>query len=179
NLHAGALDACDFAFGLLHHFGLVALALAITQVHAQKHRRPVLSLGAAAARLDIDETGIGIHRIVEHPTEFHVADRPLERLDVLRYGDERRVIALAAGELEEFSAVLQPRAEVRERADDALELFSLFAELLRALRVAPDARVFERLCNRSEPLRLEVEVKDTSADRQHAAAIRRAYWRPG
>jgi len=115
---------------------------------------------------------------VEHPTELHLADRALERVDVLRNGDECRVVALGAGELEQFSAVLQSRVKAGQCADDAFELFSFLAELLRALRVGPDARVFERLYDRSEPLCLDVEVKDTSADRQRAAAIRRAYWRP-
>jgi hypothetical protein len=116
---------------------------------------------------------------VEHPAELHVVDGALEHADILRHGDECRVVALGPGELEQLSAVLQARIKIGQRADDAFELFSFLAELLRALRVGPDGRVFQRLYNRSQPLCLDVEVKDTSADRQLAAAIRKAYWRPG
>jgi hypothetical protein len=116
---------------------------------------------------------------VKHPTELHVADPALERVDVLRNRGERLVVGLGAGEIEQLRAVLEPRTEVGQRANDRFELLSLFAQLLRALRVVPDAGVFERFGDCGESVGLDVEVKDTSADRQRAAAIRRACWRSG
>jgi hypothetical protein len=45
---------------------------------------------------------------------------------------------------------------------DAIELFLLLAEFLRARRVVPDLRVLELPIYRGKPRRLDVEVKDTS-----------------
>jgi hypothetical protein len=102
---------------------------------------------------------------VEHPAEFHVAYRALELRDVRRDCGERRVIGFAASEIEQLGAVLQPRSQAGQRADDVFELLSFLAELLCALGIIPDAGVLERLDNRRQPFRLDVEVKDTSADR--------------
>ena len=179
HLDAGALDAGDFAFGLLENLGPVALALAIAQVHPQQHCRPVLGFRAAAARLNVDEARVRIHRVVEHPTEFHVAHRALEFCDVGRDCGERRVVAFAAGKIEQLGAVLEPHIESGQRADDTFELLSFLAELLCALGIVPDAGVLERLGDRNEPFRLDVEVKDTSADRQRVAAARRGCWQSG
>jgi hypothetical protein len=116
---------------------------------------------------------------VEHPTEFHVTHRALEFCDVRRHCGKRRVVAFAAGEIEQLGAVLQPRSESGQRADDTFELLSFPAELLCALGIVPDAGILECLGNRGEPFRLDVEVKDTSADRQRVAAARRGSWRSG
>jgi hypothetical protein len=116
---------------------------------------------------------------VEHPTEFHVSHRALEFGDVRRHRGKRRVVAFAAGEIEQLRAVLQPRSEPGQRADDTFELLSFPAELLCALGIVPDAGILERLGNRGEPFRLDSEVKDTSADRQRVAAARRGSWRSG
>jgi len=114
---------------------------------------------------------------VEHPTKFHIADRALEFRDVGRHCGKRRVVAFAAGEIEQLGAVLQPRCEPGQRADDIFELLSFPAELLCTLGIVPDSGVFECLGDRGEPFRLDVEVKDTSADRQRVAAARRGSWR--
>src|SRR5439155_6017079 len=73
----GALDASDFACRLLQDFYLVAFALTVANVHPQQHGRPVLRLGAAASRLNVDEARVGIHRVVKHPTELQIAYRAL------------------------------------------------------------------------------------------------------
>jgi len=52
--------------------------------------------------------------------------------------------------------------QARQRVNDAVELLFLLAELLRALRVVPDFRVFELSIDGGEPRRLQIEVKDTS-----------------
>src|SRR5207248_8651267 len=179
DLHAGALDARDLAVGFLEDLGPVAFALAIAQIHPQQHRRPVLGLGATAARLDVDEAGVRIHRIVEDSTEFHVADGMLERIDIVGDGDKHGVVRLAPRELEELAAVLESSVEAAQRADDRFELLSLFAELLRAFRIAPDPGVLEGPRHGAESYRFGVEVKDTSADRQRAAAIRKGCWQSG
>jgi hypothetical protein len=114
---------------------------------------------------------------VEHPTEFHAVHGVFEPVDVARHPDQRRVVALGARQFEQLRAVLQPRVEIGERADDRFELLSFLAQLLRPLRVVPDPGILERPRDSGKALRIDLEVKDTSADRQRAAAIRRGYWR--
>jgi hypothetical protein len=53
-----------------------------------------------------------------------------------------------------------------ERADDRFEAFLLLAEVLRALLVAPDFRVFGELLDFGQAQFLGIEVKDTSAARR-------------
>jgi hypothetical protein len=74
HLDRRALDAGDVAVGFFEHFGLEALALAVAQVLAQQHRRPVARLGAAGAGLDVDEAVVRVGRVREHAAEFDVAD---------------------------------------------------------------------------------------------------------
>jgi hypothetical protein len=86
---------------------------------------------------------------------------------------------LAARQLEQLLRVGQAAADAAERGDDALERLLLLAELLGALRVAPDLRVAEQLLYLRQPLLLAGEVKDTSAARPTGAAGRRATRRSG
>jgi hypothetical protein len=53
--------------------------------------------------------------------------------------------------------------DLLEGADGFLERAPLLTEILRALGVVPDVRVFERLRDFYEPKLLRVVVKDTSA----------------
>jgi hypothetical protein len=116
---------------------------------------------------------------VEHPAEFHVVDDAFELGDVAFERHQRRIVAFRATHLEQFGAVREPDAEIGERVDDAFELLFLAAQLLRALLVVPDLGVLELARNRLQPGCLGIEVKDTSAGRQRAAADRPGDWRGG
>ena len=105
---------------------------------------------------------VRIHRIGEHPTKFEIFDRPLELRDVVANRDERRVVALGAREIEKLAAVVEPRAQLRQRDDDLIELLLLAAKLLRAFRIAPDVGILELAGDGVEALALLIEVKDTS-----------------
>ena len=169
DLDRRALDARHFAGRFLEHLDLEALALAVAQVHAQQHRRPVLRLGAAGARLDVDEAVVRVHRIGEHAPEFEVGDacsRASRRRPRPRSASRRRPRRARARRARALSS--QARVELRQRADDAFERASFLAELLRALRVVPDLRVFELALDFREARRLHIEVKDTSAARRRA-----------
>src|SRR6266567_1040191 len=172
DLDARALDPGDFTRGFLENFRLIALALAVAEIHPQQHRGPVLCFGAAASGLDVDEARVGIHRIVEHPAEFHVVDDSLERCNVACQRFERRVVALASRELEQLDAVLEPHVQVRQRSDHAVELLLFLAELLRPRRLVPDLRILELPHHGLEARRLHIEVKDTSANRRRDAEDR-------
>ena len=75
DLDTGGLDARDIAFRFFQNLGLETLTLAVAQVLAQQHGRPVLGLGAARTRLNINETIVLIEWVGEHAPE-------LQRLDL-------------------------------------------------------------------------------------------------
>jgi hypothetical protein len=103
--------------------------------------------------------------MAEHPAELEPLDDLREARDVVAHRRERRVVVVGAGELEELAAVGQAAVEVGQRRDDAFELLLLLAELLRLRGIVPDLRILERTADLLEGLRLQVEVKDTSASR--------------
>ncbi|MGF6877594.1 hypothetical protein OKW35_007073 [Paraburkholderia sp. MM5477-R1] len=143
DLDRRVLDAGDVAFGLLEHFGLEALALAITQILAQQHRRPVARLGAAGAGLDVEKGVVGIGRVREHPAEFHVGDACLDGLGVTLAGEQRVVVGFFACHLEQVLRVAHVVRDRRELADRVVEQLLFLTERLGVLRVVPDVRVFE------------------------------------
>src|SRR5690606_33632054 len=98
-------------------------------------------------------------------TELEVLDGLREPRDVVADRGERGVVAVRAREFEQLAAVGEPLSEVGERRDDAFERLLLAPELLRLLRIAPDLRVLERAADFLQRLRLQVEVKGTSASR--------------
>ena len=71
NAHHHALDARFFAFAAVKHFDFVAVLLRPAQIHALQHRRPVLRLGAARARVNGEDrvlvvVGAGEQRLQRH-----------------------------------------------------------------------------------------------------------------
>jgi hypothetical protein len=116
---------------------------------------------------------------VEHAAEFEIRGDVLQPRDVLLQRRQRCVVAFGARELEQLVAVLQPGIEIPDGVDDVFELLLFLAEFLGPLLIVPDLGVFEVLRDDGEALRLDVEVKDTSAARPYAAADRRESWRAG
>ena len=160
HLDRRALDAGDFARRLLEDFDAKALALAIAQVHAQQHRRPVLRFGTAAARLDVEER-------VQDPADDGTSAGTRDRRRCARASPRplrwrgAGIVALVARELVELAAVGEADCRPVERMDDAIELLLLLAELLCA-GDCPKSWVLELAVDCREPRRLDVEVKDAS-----------------
>jgi hypothetical protein len=75
----------------------------------------------------------------------------------------RAGVGLGFGEFQKFRAVMQTVGELVERADDLLEPGAFLAELLRAIRVVPDARLLEFAGYFLEAFALVVVIKDTSS----------------
>ncbi|PRG12564.1 hypothetical protein C6Q21_06990 [Burkholderia multivorans] len=171
------LDPGDVAVGFFEHFGLEALALAVAQVLAQQHRRPVAGLGAAGAGLDVDEAVVWVGRVREHPAEFDVGDARFELRGVLFGGDERVLVAFLACKLEQVERVAQVVIEFGERRDDAFEQLLFAAERLGVLRIVPDVRVFEFLVDFGQTRCFGVVVKDTPEARPRACAGRAGSFR--
>jgi hypothetical protein len=147
--------------------------LAPAQVHAQEHLGPVLRLGAAGAGLDVDERIRRIHLAREHALELELLDLRGKILDVGRDRRDRALVVLADGEIEQIAGLAERIGQRADAADDAIEVRALLAEILRTLRIVPDARVFELTCDLFEALRLRVEVKDTSVTTRRGWSGRR------
>ena len=143
DLQGGRLDAGDLAVGLLEDFDLEALAFAIAQVLAQQHRSPVLGFRAAGAGLDVDEAVVRVHRIVEHPAEFHAFDDLADFLHVLLDRFERVVVAFFAGHVEQVAGVAQVGIGLGQGEDDGFQRLLLFTEVLGAFGIVPDGWIFQ------------------------------------
>jgi hypothetical protein len=122
---------------------------------------------------------VRVERVGEHAAE-------LERRDVfLQFGCfladllQGRVISIRLGQLEQLGGVGQAAADAGQRADERLEGLLFLAEVLRALRVLPELRVFQLAVQRREAVLLRLEVKDTSSARPTAPAGRRGWRRSG
>ena len=143
DLDGGRLDAGNLAVGLLQDFGLEALAFAIAQVLAQKHRGPVLCLGTAGTSLDVDEAVVGIHRVAEHAAKLHPLDQLAQAIGVGFDGDHGVFILLVACHGKQVAGVAQLGVHLRQCHDDRFERFLFLAEILGPLLVIPDGRVLQ------------------------------------
>jgi hypothetical protein len=135
--------------------------LAPAQVHAQHHLGPVLRLGAAGAGLDVDKRVRRIHLAGEHALELELPDFRREVVDVVVDRRNRALVVLADREIEQVAGLAERIGQRADPADDAIEIRALLAELLRALRVVPDVRIFELARDFFEAFGLRIEVKDT------------------
>ena len=176
-LDGRGLDAGHIPFRLFQHFDAVALALAVLDVHAQQHRRPVLGFGAAGAGLDVDEAVERVGRIIEHAAEFEPRDFLLDAVEVGIHGMQRIVVVLFACHGEELVGILEPVGDAVERQNDVLQGFLFLGEFLRAFGVVPDGRVFEFARDGFQLIRFLIVVKDTSEARPRAGRGRQGGWR--
>ena len=163
-----AFDASDFAFRFFEDFGFEPFLLAVAQVHAQQHRRPVLRFGTARARLDLDEAVVRIHRVVEHPAQLQLGDRVVEALGVVTDRSQGGFVLLFARQFQEFEEALGLVRSGFERFDQRFQLSFLLAKRLCFFGVVPDFRILQRQVGLFElPLQVGV-VKDTSGVRRYA-----------
>jgi hypothetical protein len=131
------------------------------QVHAQEHLRPVLGLGTARARLDVEVGAVGVHLAREHASELEAGQPLLERSEVrLDLADGLGILFLDS-EAQQFVGVAETGSQFVEDDDDLLELRALLAQGLRPLGFVPDIRLFQLALDFYEPLGFAVVVKDT------------------
>jgi hypothetical protein len=156
-----ALDAGLVAGLVVQHRDLEALAFAPPHVHAKQHLGPVLGLGTARARVDLQD---GARRVV-------LAGQKGAQLELLGVGLESRhgaleigadVLALA-GELEQRLRFLEERLELAGRADPRRQQRSFLLEFLGAVRVSPDFGEGQLVLDPFQGLLLAVDIKETSA----------------
>jgi len=155
------LDARDFAVTGFQQFGLPAPIFGPAQVHPQQHFRPVLRLGAAGARLDVHE-GIGrIHFTREHAPEFQLADARFQPVHVVRDGSDGGIVTFVGGQLQQLTGVVEPVGNAIQAFHEVGKACPLAAQILRALRIVPDLRVFQFASYFFEAFALDRVVKDT------------------
>jgi hypothetical protein len=106
--------------------------------------------------------------------ELEVRDDLLGSRDVGLDRGERRGVVLLAREREQLGGVLEFAVQVGESADEVVELLLLAAQILGALRVGPDVRVFELPAYFGEARLPALEVKDTSAALPISCRVRKA-----
>jgi len=76
--------------------------------------------------------------MVEHPLEFELGDRGLDRSGIGRDRAQRVVVVLGLRHLEQLGSVLEAAVDVAQVENDAFEEFLLAPEFLRVLGVVPD-----------------------------------------
>ena len=140
-VHGRALDAGHFAGAGLDQLDIKALGLAPAQVHAQQHLGPVLRLGAAAAGLDVQVGGVGIVLAGEHAPELEPAQRLVHRGQLGLDVGEHVGVAVGQRHVKELGGIGQFLAGLAQRGDLGLDLRQLAADVLRALRLVPEAGV--------------------------------------
>jgi hypothetical protein len=138
------------------------------QIHAQEHLRPVLRLGTARARLDVEKGAVRVHLAAKHALELEAPHIALEPLGVPADVARRGLIALPFGEVEELRRIGDALGGPIELRHVGGEPRTLFAELLRALRLGPDGRVLELPPYLLEALFLAVVLKETPVARRCA-----------
>jgi hypothetical protein len=77
-------------------------------------------------------------------------------------------VGLFGRHLEQFAGIAQAVRQLVQAADHLLELGAFLAELLRTIRVVPDAGLFELADYFLQPLVLVVVIKDTSSKSRYA-----------
>ena len=177
HLDRRVLDACDFAGRFLQHFDAEPPALAEFEVHAFEHRGPVLGFGASRARLNVEETVVRVHGIGEHAPEFHVGDDFLHRRDVASDGHHCRFVVFAARHPEQVACIAQSLVQLFQGADYRFQLLVFAPQLLGALGIIPDRRIFGQPDDFAQAVAFAFEVKDTSAVPDPGNPGRRAGWR--
>ena len=71
---------------------------------------------------------------------------------VSRNFTECRIVGITPRKLEQFVRIVEIGGQRRQRGNDGVELLALLAQLLAALLIVPDLRVFQRLGYVGEPL---------------------------
>ena len=165
HFHAGALDAGHFPGTRIDHLAGEAAGGAPAQVHTQQHLRPVLRLGAAGARLDVEKRVVRVHLAAKHAFQLQVPHLGLEALRVALDVARGALLALRLGQFEELGSLADALGGAVDLADVARQASSFTPELLRARRVRPDGGILQLARNFLEPLLLAVVLKETPVAR--------------
>jgi len=168
DLERCAADASNVAIRLFQDFRLESLAFAVFEVLPEKHACPVAGFSAACASLDVDETIVGIGRIVEHAPEFERGDLRFYGAQIGGNGAKGGIIIFITRHFKQFAGVGERLGDLPQRQHDIFKLFFFLAQFLGALGIVPDFGVFKLETQFFEFCCLGIEVKDTPVGRFRA-----------
>jgi hypothetical protein len=131
------------------------------QVHTQYHLGPVLCLGTARARLDVDIRVTRVHLSGEHASKLEAGNALLEACQVLLDLGGGVGIVFFDREREQLVRVTEAVANFVETDDDLFQLRAFLAECLGPFGLIPNVGLFEFALDFRQPFRLAFIVKDT------------------
>jgi hypothetical protein len=132
-------------------------------IHAEQHLGPVLRLGAALPRLDLEVAVVAVGLAREEALELALGDLAAQLLERALGLGEDRLVALSLGELDEPQLVRELALDLAVAADRAIEPVALAQQRLRLLRPLPELGVLGLGVQLVEPPRRVVPVKDASS----------------
>ena len=138
----GAVDACDFAVVFFEDVDFEAFTLGVAAVHAEQHTRPIFGFGTACACGNVDKAVVRVGRLVEHALEFQIRHLFFQPGHIGDNGGKSVFVILFHHHVDEFAVVGNAVFDVVQRQYDAFQQFALFADVLGALGVVPQFRVF-------------------------------------
>jgi hypothetical protein len=136
------------------------------QIHAQYHLRPVLSLGASRAGLNVEISVVAVHFAGKHATKLERSQFRLERRDIAFNLTDRIGIILVDSKGQQLVRIAKPTGKLVQNDNDLFQLRTFLAERLGSLGFIPDVGLLEFALNFGQAFRLAVIVKDTPSTQQ-------------
>ena len=113
------------------------------KIHTQEHLGPVLGLGTARARLNVEEGRTAVQLARKHPLKFETGQFLLEAREIGLDFTQRLGVVFLERKIEQFGRIVQTAAQRVQRPDNRFKLRAFLAERLRTLRIVPDVRILE------------------------------------
>jgi hypothetical protein len=111
---------------------------------------------------------VRVHFAGKHALKFEFLDLETQAIDVGLDFLGRARVGFLRGQVQKFRRIAQTALQAVQTADDLLEFGALLAELLRALRVIPNAGLLELALYFLQTLVPIVVIKDTSSKSRYA-----------
>jgi hypothetical protein len=106
---------------------------------------------------------VRIHLAREHALEFKLLDFEGQTADVRLDLQQRAGVRLFRGQVQQFRGVAQGASQPVQAADDLFEFGAFLAQFLCAIRVVPNAGLFELALYFLKAFVFVVVIKDTSS----------------
>ena len=157
------LDPRLLAGVIVHQLDLEAALLAPAAVHPLEHAGPVLALGPARARVDLDIAVVVVGLAAEQRGDLVGLGLGGERL---QRGDAvvgHRLVALGLGHVDQFGRVGEFALDAAGRRHRLIEAAAFLHHRLRRLGVVPQRRVLDPRVQLVEAAEGAIPVKETSS----------------
>ena len=143
-------------------------SFAIAQQHAQNHRRPVVALGSASARVNRHDSIAFVVGSAQHAPHFEALNSLLSLIELgQRFLHNRQIVGLLAHRNQHLG-IVEPALLRRQCLHNRLVIPLLAHLRLRLVAVIPKTGLVRLRIDALYLLFGVVDVKDTSATRQNA-----------